>query len=540
MKKDRFHTLEHDAYDVVVVGAGMGGLTAAALLARCGRSVLVLDQHYVAGGNATVFRRPHYEFDVGLHYIGDCGPDGLIPRILRRAGVGDVHFRELDPEGFDTYCFPDFTFRVPRDLDEFRRRLLERFPSEAHGIDRYLRLLREAWSLTEITGPLTALTILPHTRLALRYATSTLGEFLDTCTADVRLRAVLAGQHGTYAQPPSRAPVLMNAVIAMHYFQGAFYPAGGAQVIADRLAEEIEYCGGKILLRAKVHRILVEKGKVAGVDMENRHVGRRVVRAPVVISNADLKRTLLELVGPAHLHATTARRTEGYEMSPALAVVFLGARRDLRAEGITNSNYWVYPDYDFEAPYAEARAGRFHPAPFCYISLATMKDPENPRLAPPGVANIQLMTVVPSTPEAWGTTAEEVASGRYRRSEAYQWVKHALAERLLDQAERVFPGLRKDIVYREVATPLTHTRFTGSSGGTSYGIALTPAQFLHRRPGAGTEIAGLYLAGASLRTGHGIAGTMMSGLVAASKVVGMRLIAAVLGPANAAAPRRAA
>ena len=530
---DRFRSLERDTFDAVVVGAGMGGLTAAALLARHGAAVLVVDPHYVAGGNGTVFRRRGYEFDVGLHYIGDCGSNGLIPRILRAAGVTNVRFREMDPDGFDTFRFPDLEFRVPRGLDVFRQRLVDRFPTEARGIDRYLRLLRETWALTQIAGPVAALTTLPQARLALRWATATLSEFLDTCTHDERLRAILAGQNLTYGQPPSRVALPAHAIVAMHYFAGAYYPEGGGQVMADRLAAEIEARGGKILLLTRARRILIEHGRAAGIEIEGKHVGRRIVRAPVVISNADLKRTLFDLVGVEHLRAPTCARVAGYEMSPALGVVYLGVRRDLRAEGIANSNYTVFSTYDLERQYAAARAGRFDPEPACYISLTSVKDPENPRIAPPGIANIQLMAVVPSAPEAWGTTAADVTDGRYRRSEGYQWAKRQLTDRLLDQAERVLPGLRRDIVYQEVATPMTHTRFTGSSGGTSYGLALTPAQFLHRRPGPTTEIRGLYLCGASLRTGHGIAGAMMSGLFAAAQVVGLRLLPGTLGPANA-------
>ena len=103
---DRFKTLESDTFDVIVVGAGIGGLTAAATLANRGKQVLVLDMHYEMGGCATVFHRKgkDYEFDVGLHYIGDCGKDGLIPRILRGAGIddGEIRFIEQDPEGFET------------------------------------------------------------------------------------------------------------------------------------------------------------------------------------------------------------------------------------------------------------------------------------------------------------------------------------------------------------------------------------------------------------------------------------------------------
>lgn len=530
-KVDRFRSLERDAYDVVVVGAGSGGLTAAALLARRGRSVLVLDQHYVSGGNGTVFRRPGYEFDVGLHYLGDCGPGGLIPRILRASGA-EVRFRELDPDGFDTMLFGDFEFRVPRGLDRFRARLLDAFPAERRGIDRYVRMLRQMWTLTQITGPVSALTTVPRVAFALRWSTSTLDRFLDTCTRDRRLRAVLAGQHVTYAQPPSRVALPLHAIVAMHYFQGAYYPEGGGQVMADRLSESIESSGGKILLRTRVDRIVVENGRAVGVELESRHVGRRRVRARAVISNADLKHTLRELVGVDHLPAATVRRVEGYEMSPGLGVVYLGVRRDLRAMGIPNTNYHVFDGTDHEAVYTDAAIGRFHPQPPCYVSLTSMKDPHNARIAPPGIANLQLMTVVPSVPEAWGTSATDLASGHYRRSEGYQWAKRQLATRLIERAERVLPGLRHDVVYQEVATPLTHTRFTGSSGGTSYGLAMTPQQFLHRRPGPRTDIKGLYLCGASTRTAHGIAGTMLSGVFAAAQVLGTRLLAEVLDPAT--------
>ena len=100
---------------------------------------------------------------------------------------------------------------------------------------------------------------------------------------------------------------------------------------------------------------------------------------------------------------------------------------------------------------------------------------------------------------------------------------------MIAAAERVIPGLRDHVVFQEAATPLTHTRYTGSTGGTSYGIAATPAQFLERRPGAATPIAGLFLAGASMRAGHGIVGAMTSGVHAADRVLGDGTARRILG-----------
>jgi phytoene dehydrogenase-like protein len=167
-----------------------------------------------------------------------------------------------------------------------------------------------------------------------------------------------------------------------------------------------------------------------------------------------------------------------------------------------------------------------------YVAIASLKDPTNTRLAPPGMTNLQLMAVVPSAPAAWGVTAAEARDGTYRTKPAYRAQKEAFARTLVDAAEAVLPGLRAAIAYQEVATPFTQSRYTLSSGGTSYGIACTPEQFLGRRPGARTEIKGLYLCGASTRTVHGIPGVAMGGLVAASEVLGPRLLWDVLGPAR--------
>lgn len=536
---DRFRTLERDAFDAVVVGAGLGGLGAAALLTRRGARVLVVDRHYVAGGNATVFKRRGYEFDVGVHYIGGCGPEGTIPRILRAAGVDDVVFEELDPDGFDTLVFPDFTFRVPKGIEAFRRRLHAQFPEEKPGIDRYLAVVdlltqAQARSLDHFSLARLGSAIQGGLSL-LRFGTSTLGAFLDTCTRNPRLRAVLTGQSGDYALPASRVSLVIGAGLPAHYLQGAYVPRGGGQVISDRLAEAIERGGGKILLRTSARRILIEGGRVTGVELESKHLGVRRVRAPVVVSNADLKQTMEHLVGAAHLRPRTIARTRAFEMSPALGAVYVGLKRDLRAEGHPRTNYWIHPSYDDTQAYAAVARGEILRDPIVFVSIASVKDPTNTRLAPPGMTNMQLMSLAPSSPESWGVTEAEVASGAYSKSAAYRKHKADFSEALIETTRRVFPSIRDEIVFSEVATPLTHHRFTSATGGTSYGIAVTPEQYLWNRPAPRTEIEGLYLSGASSRAGHGIAGALLSGVMAASAIRGSGVLVKTFGASRTAA-----
>jgi phytoene dehydrogenase-like protein len=527
----RAHSGLPDRVQVAIVGSGPGGLVAAANLAQAGLSVAVFEGHYVAGGCATQFargpKRAQYHFDVGLHYVGDCGPGGQIPRLLREVGIDDVRFREMDSDGFDRLVFPDFEFKIPASVDLYRDRLVDLFPHARKGIDAYVKLLRAVLVATKAMGrgarpPLRDLAALAlaGVRLAPHKNRTMSAVFEAIGVRDPAVRAVMLGQSGDYGLPPSKVSAMLHLGLAGHYFSGAYYPEGGGQIIADRLAQRVESLGGSIHLRHPIEKILIERGRAVGVRIAPR-AGEPAhdVRADIVLSNADYKKTLLDLVGPEHLPAGVAAKTEQAEMAVALFMTYLGVEGTL--DGFGAHNIWQFDGLDMEGFYTAAMA-KTGPvtAHGCYVTSASYKDPAHAsHHAPPGVTNVEVMTVVPGNLERFGVSKDDIAQWGYRRNEEYHAIKQRLEDDMIARLDRLFPGSAARVVYRESATPVSHVRFTQASDGTGYGLAATPEQFFERRPGFRGPLESLYLCGASMRTGHGIVGAMQSGSAAARTIL---------------------
>ena len=509
--------------DVIVVGAGAGGLTTAAYLAAVGRRVIVVDRQAMAGGNTSSFTHEGFEFDIGLHYLGgyrEARPG--VRAVLDPLGI-ELSFREQDRDGFDTLLFEDMTFAVPAGVEAFGARLREFFPRERGAIDRYLRRIIAVAEQLEEPVP-SRLTDVPgyawRTRDFLALSTTTLGRELDRLGCSPRLRAVLSYLWGTYAVPPSRAALGMHAAVTLHYLRGAWYPEGGARSVSDALVEVIKRNGGELLLDTDAAAIIVDGGAVRGVRVKPGPGGTepraRELFAETVVSAVDIKRTFLELLDPKQVPARWRRRVRAFTMAQPLFIVYLVLDRDLRAEGTPNRNFSVIDCDDLDSMAASFECGQLPSQRWAWITSASLKDPDNPRLCRPGQTNLQIITGAPASHEFWGVDAA------LTRGERYQERKRQLRDRAIASAERAIPGISSAIAYEETATPITLERYLRSTGGTSYGIAATPRQFGIGRPAARTPIDGLFLAGASTRTGHGITGTMLGGVEAASAIIGER------------------
>lgn len=535
-----------DKPDVVVIGSGLSGLTAAAYLAAIGQQVVVLEQYDVAGGCSQTFRRKNqWQFDVGLHYIGGV-KTGEIARILRGLGLEDrIEFPELDPDGFDTFVFPDLEFQVPKGWDNYVNRLVETFPEEEEGLRGATDVMRNIMDELRMVGIPDSKTdladYLEKAPTVVSWGMRSMTELLDEHYLSERSRAVLLGQAGDYATPPSRTPVVLHTGLIDHYLQeGAFYVRGGGQELAGQLVDLIHTCGGRVRTHAEVERILTDPigdqrsvepangvthgaggHRVTGVEL----TGGEVIPTDSVIATGDIKHLFLDLLDDDAVPQEIRNQVDNYRMATPLFTVYLGLDFDI-TERMPATNYWLHSRYDPEAYYDVIRDGEFDTDPPVYISSASAKDPGHEGHAPPGCSTIELMTWTTPDPEVWGVDQSDDAP-KYSRQASYREAKDRVMNQLIDRAEKQLGELRPHILWKEAATPMTQTRYTLSTGGSSYGIELATDQFGPLRLEYKTPIEGLILGGVSSRRGHGIVGAMSGGVDAASALTGRNLRAEV-------------
>lgn len=480
-------------HDVIVVGAGIGGLTAGALLARRGLKVLVLDQQRRAGGYCTSWERTvsangrklRYTFDAGVHDISGLGPRGPVRSLLRQLGIeGRLNWHRMGHE----YVLPGLRLKVPHRVDEFVALLGRHFPAERENLTAFFlemeAVYRELYADVERTGGVPCPLRTPEEMLAyprrcpraFRWMDVPFVAMLDAYFSDPRLKQILTMLTAYLRDDPGTLTVGEMAPVYGYYFDGGYYPAGGAGSFAEALADVVRECGSRVRLGTLVHRILVEKGRATGVEL----AGGAVHRARAVISNADVRRTFLELVGREHLPADFVRRIEALRPSTSAFAVFLGVDFVPDTEPIT-----MFLSDDGEG------LGLFVPSRV------------DPTLAPPGHSCVTLLRFVPQ-PEAatWD-----------REAPAYAERKRRYGDELLALAERVLPGLRDHIVFREEASPATFARYARTTDGAIYGLAAG-----RWRPPSKAPIEGLYLAGAGVFPGAGVEAVVISGTLAADAV----------------------
>ena len=520
------HGIAGGAWDAIVIGSGLGGLTVASLLARHrGKRVLVLERHYTAGGFTHTFHRPGYEWDVGVHYVGDVHREGsLLRRVFDHLTDGELAWADMG-EVYDTIVIGDDRYELVAGRERFRARMHEYFPSRRAEIERDLDLVQSAARTTRryflekaLPGPLARVAGPLLRAPALREAKKTVREVLAEITDDARLAGVLAGQYGDYGLPPGQASFLMHALLVQHYLAGGAYPVGGSSRIAATMLPGIEAAGGAVVTSADVETIVVERGRAVGVRL----AGGEEVRAPIVISDAGGAATYGRLL-PDDVAAKAKLRPTRPEVPPSFAhlSLYVGLNRSTAALGLRPSNLWVYADHDHDAAVARFERDPDAPLPVAYLSFPSAKDPDFDRRHP-GRATVEVIGVAP-----YDWFARWEGTPWKKRGADYDALKQRLTERLLGELIRQCPQVEGAIDHVELSTPLSTRHFAGHPRGEIYGLSHVPARFVARDLRPATPVRGLYLTGADICTA-GVGGAVMGGVLTATVVARRNLLPAIL------------
>jgi all-trans-retinol 13,14-reductase len=510
------------SYDAIVIGSGIGGLGVAALLAKhAHKRVLVLERHTKAGGFTHAFSRKDWDWDVGVHYIGQVHHEGsMLRRLFDEVGDGTLQWEPMG-EVYDTVVIGGQRWEYVAGREAWRDRLHLYFPDETDAIDRYLELVREAiggartFFAEKALPRAAALVAGPWMRRQfLRHSDRTLGEVLDEITGNPTLKAVLATQFGDHGLPPSRASFVIHAMIFNHYLGGAAYPVGGASRIAESVAPVIEEAGGDVVVNANVASVMVEGHRAVGVRM----AGGREIRAPLVICDAGVPNTVDHLLpegtpGREALRATLRRTTR----SASHICLYVGLDATDEALGLNRSNLWVYNSADQDGDLARYLADTEAPLPMVYISFPSAKDPDFANRHP-GKATVEVVSIAPYDRfQQWEDTKW------MKRGEDYETIKAELSSRLIEVLEREVPQIAGKIAYSELSTPLSTRHFSGYDKGEIYGLDHTPARFRERALRPKTGLKGFYLTGQDVCTA-GVAGALFGAVLSASAILGRNLL----------------
>ena len=507
-------------WDAIVIGSGIGGLGAAVALSNLGQRVLVLEQHYLPGGWCHTFALDGHKFSPGVHYVGQLQEDGNMRRILEGLGVGsDIEFMELNPDGFDHIVFHDETFSIPAGDADFQQRLIDRFPSEREGIQRYFRLLKSVKQgfqhVSDDIGIWGKIKLLWKTPAFLFSGLKPLAKIVDRHVTDPKLKAILESRSGDHGASPDEVPFLVQVAVDTHYWDGAWFPKGGGGAIPRAFIRRLKKTGSEIRTRAAVEQILIE-----GQDKNRRAVGVRMangaeIRAKVIISNADVWMTYNKLVGPTHMSRRLTNHVNQLKPSVSALSLFLAADIDAEELGLDSGNYWILNDPDVSATYRlalEKDLSDKGPFPGGFLTITTKKDPSK---MCDGLHSMEAFSFVSHDAfEKWKDTSFG------NRPDDYESFKQHLTERMLDTIESVIPNIREHLKLCELGTPLTNDFYVATHRGNLYGQAKLLSQIGPGAPPIETEIHGLYHCGQSTAS-HGVLGSLSTGVVAASKITGI-------------------
>lgn len=466
--------LKEPKYDVIILGAGIGGLICGAFLAKNGKKTLIIEQHYLPGGYCTSFKRKGFTFDAAVHHIGGCGTWSIVGRCLKELGI-DIKFVQLDP--MDSLNFPTFSVDIPADLDDYVALLQNSFASERDNISAFFK---------EFVGLYRSTVRTKESQLLTKYKDLTYKEMLDIFFSDQRLKMVLSAQWGYIGSPPHEASAIGMCQMLVNYLKdGAFYPLGSSQNFADAITQKFIDYGGQIMLSSRVEKILTKDKLVEGVITGD---GEKYF-AKTFVSNIDPNQTFFTLIDNQKVDKAYLQKIEVMKESVSFFLLYLGIGNTIDLKGLKRGFYHTSSDMSCSEN------------EWFYISVPTKVDTT---LAPDGK---QIITVVVSLSESF----DEI--------ENFDTFREKMKKHTMDYLETLVPDIQNHVDVIETGTPKTLRRYTLNSKGAAYGWAVTVDQTWSNRLLHTTPFKNLFLAGHWTNPGPGICAVVSSGWRVANMIL---------------------
>lgn len=500
--------------DVVIIGSGISGLTAATILAKKGKRVVVVEKQPNFGGSLRQFKRKKIAFEVGFHYTGCIGEGEILNLLWQYCGVlPKLSVIPLSGGGYDHFEFNDSDnpkqVRGYFSYPEFIEELKNCFPGEHQAVERYCAAVRNICSKVPFYN--TELPLTPFLR-GYKDRPSSLAEFLDEITSNSYLKAVLTAPGFLYGVPASQASLEIHSLVAHGYYSGAYTVVGGGQAIVDTFLDRLAGYGAELLADNQVESVLVADGKVAGVKIEG---GEEIACEQIIYTGHPA--TVIDRVPKGVFRPAYRHRLQELQSSLSMFGVFGKSERALNTlEGALN--YYVLPGKTDVLPVSATTPHGLRPMMMTSTRTSTGKRSKTcTGSGPEQLLQQDQNGIILLRLGYWQDVQGFADSSPGNRPENYQEYKTQIATEMIQTAEQRWGDLCGTIEPLAVGTPLTFRDELTAPEGCAYGAMHCLDQF---NPDVRTRLPGLFLSGQStLMTG--VVGSSISGLVAAGEIVGL-------------------
>lgn len=483
-------------YDVIVIGAGLGGLECAYMLQKVGKNVIVLEADALIGGCLQTFRRAGHLFDTGFHYVGGLDEGQMLWRLFKYFGLMELPWRRMDCDCFDEVILPSGAFPFAQGYDNFRETLTSRFPDQAENLKQYVSLLKQVGdNIAHSFDPRQADDVYSRSLFA-----RSAHEFLTSTISNPTLQDVLSGTSLKMELSADKLPLYVFAQINSSFIQSAYRINGGGMQIAETLRMGIEKMGGKVLRGKRVTAFEGADGKATAVIVGD---GAERYEADTFISDIHPAQTVRLLQTAGLVRKVFQRRIENLENTFGMLTVNVALKPGTIP--YQNRNLFIYTEPDVWSLHSKLGNG----VKAIMVSFMPPTDGSNYATA------IDILT-----PMNWDEVSKWFGTKIGSRGDDYVELKERVAAECLDLAAKHIDGLAAAHEAHWVSTPLTYADYTATEHGSAYGIRKDYNATMFTVLTPKTPVPNVLLTGQNLNL-HGILGTSMTAMFTCAEIIGM-------------------